>query len=206
MKTLGDIMKLLETIPASVLEREYVAGQFGLRNVGYDADDGASYDDPSSFVFTEKFFEQWRCTDTHVGYSIVYMDGEPVAMVTQEGRKCDKVFHWIGGVETYQRVFQRCVGFIRPDEYQPPEDGVLTEDTVLYETEARFRQRRVIWGDYKRVTVPGDGPIWKRHRCAGCSKSIHEIGVDPSGHKAGCPEAMRFYAENPDREPPEWWK
>lgn len=36
----------------------------------------------------------WYCTDSWVGYRIYFLDDEPVAVSTQQGRKCSEEFEW----------------------------------------------------------------------------------------------------------------
>lgn len=36
----------------------------------------------------------WYCTDSYVGYRMYFLDDEPVAVSTQQGRKCNEGFEW----------------------------------------------------------------------------------------------------------------
>jgi len=36
----------------------------------------------------------WYCTDSYVGYRMYFLDGEPVAVSTQTGRKSNEQFEW----------------------------------------------------------------------------------------------------------------
>lgn len=38
----------------------------------------------------EQYLVKWYCTDTYVGISVFQLDGVPVAIVRQQGRKCGK--------------------------------------------------------------------------------------------------------------------
>ena len=55
------------------------------------------------YRLTKYPIESWRCTDALVGSWALYFDEEPVAYITQEGRKSSKVFNWVSE-EAYSRV------------------------------------------------------------------------------------------------------
>lgn len=58
------------------------------------------YLDYEEHGFASYFLTSWLCTDTHVGTSIVFYAGEPIAVVHQESRRGGKAYAWIGGYET----------------------------------------------------------------------------------------------------------
>lgn len=76
----------------------FVNDQFDI-HLGYDVD--LEY-----HGFAQHFIAPWYCTDTWVGVSVIYYKDEPVAIIEQLGRKCDRVVRWIGGKETYNRIYK----------------------------------------------------------------------------------------------------
>lgn len=49
-----------------------------------------------SAPFTSKAFVQWRCSDTDVGWKVIYMMDDPVALSFQRFRKSSNEITWIG--------------------------------------------------------------------------------------------------------------
>ena len=105
----------------------------------------------SQHGFTTQPIFEWMCTDTTVGYHIVRLHGEPVALMTQEGRKMGVEFSWISE-PTYWRVRnlihqlasaeedKPAIDVVKldalvPTEYSVEYSGQLIYDWVLFEGE-----------------------------------------------------------------------
>jgi len=58
--------------------------------------------------FTERPIYQWLCTDTHVGCSAIYWNGEFIAITSQTSRKGDTMVEWVS-----EEVFNRVSAFIK---------------------------------------------------------------------------------------------
>lgn len=54
--------------------------------------------------FASYFLTSWLCSDTHVGTSIVFYDGEAIAVVHQGSRRGRKSYAWIGGYEAKLKI------------------------------------------------------------------------------------------------------
>lgn len=46
--------------------------------------------------FSHVIFDSWMCWDTPVGKSLVFFDGDPVAITSQTARKSDVEVFWLG--------------------------------------------------------------------------------------------------------------
>lgn len=57
----------------------------------------------------------WYCTDSWVGYRMYFLDDEPVAVSTQNGRKSDEQFEWFGK-ETACKVRDYILSIIPKEE------------------------------------------------------------------------------------------
>jgi len=87
-------MNLFELIPLIIKSKSNEAWV----DIGFIANELSI--DPS-FIFGENtrltsyWLKSWMCTDTVVGIRVVYLDDEPVMMISQGGRKCDKLVKWL---------------------------------------------------------------------------------------------------------------
>jgi len=65
-------------------------------NLNYDRFDydEFDYDNESNQRLKAYWFGNWHCTDSYVGYKMYFLDNEPVAVSTQNGRKSDEEFEW----------------------------------------------------------------------------------------------------------------
>jgi hypothetical protein len=70
--------------------------------------DGFYYVNLAGNGFTERPIYQWLCTDTHVGCSAIYWNGEFIAITSQECRRCDTTVEWVS-----EEVFNRVSAFIK---------------------------------------------------------------------------------------------
>jgi len=80
-----------------------------LSNLGYSEDFSARV--------TCYEVQTWQCTDTIVGTFIYYMDGSPVAVTIQTGRKSDKEVLFLSK-EAAQKM-REFIQSIMPDDYDP---------------------------------------------------------------------------------------
>ena len=51
--------------------------------------------DENNPKFTVYFLHSWYCTDRWVGYRVWLLEGEPIAITYQRGRKYDEEFSWL---------------------------------------------------------------------------------------------------------------
>lgn len=61
----------------------------------------------------EYYLMKWYCTDTWVGVSAIYLDGELVGCITQNARKAEKIYSWISllCVDKVRQVILECMEF-----------------------------------------------------------------------------------------------
>jgi hypothetical protein len=74
--------------------------------------------------FTVYFLHSWYCTDSWVGYRVWLLDGEPIAITYQCGRKYDEEFSWLpNGFDKAHKVILELHG-VKKLDYNPmtPED------------------------------------------------------------------------------------
>jgi len=74
------------------------------------------------------FIGKWLCTDTYVGYAILFLNNEAVACLSKPFRRSSVVFTWIGGLSTKKRVFDFCIDNIRPALNKELEEVRLDKD------------------------------------------------------------------------------
>jgi hypothetical protein len=72
---------------------------WGADDLAYDLDVSWDWDcDPEDIApkrMSECYFHTWICTDTQVGWRLVYLDSEPVAFMYLKCRKCDIKIFWV---------------------------------------------------------------------------------------------------------------
>lgn len=61
------------------------------------------YSDEFEKRVSEYFIAKWYCTDTYVGISILFLDDEPVCVLSQSARKSDIRYKWISS-ESFNSV------------------------------------------------------------------------------------------------------
>jgi hypothetical protein len=66
------------------------------------------YVDLAGNGFTERPIYQWLCTDTHVGCSAIYWNGEFIAITSQTSRRGATTVEWVS-----EEVFNRVSAFIK---------------------------------------------------------------------------------------------
>ncbi len=59
------------------------------------------------------------CTDSHVGFRVYFLDGKPVAMSHQTGRKCGETFEWVS-IEAFKNTHSFLLSLIEDDELPTP--------------------------------------------------------------------------------------
>lgn len=69
---------------------------------------------PEVSPITQCYFIQWLCTDSCVGGSILFFNEEPVAVTSQQGRKCDLNIEWLDE-ESYYKVYSYIKSFIKDE-------------------------------------------------------------------------------------------
>src|SRR5688572_30224618 len=95
------------------------------------------------------FYQNWYCTDSWVGGRIYFLDGEPVCVSWQSGRKSDEEFEWISR-ETFNKTKAYLLSLLIEEEktihlcdleqemgegYQVEFSGqFLTQDVILLKT------------------------------------------------------------------------
>lgn len=77
-----------------------------------------------------QYLIKWYCTDTYVGTCVFQLDGVPVAITTQNGRKCDThvTFLNAAGADA-MRVF--CLSLMQEEEQNSP--YILPDDEMIDE-------------------------------------------------------------------------
>lgn len=76
----------------------------------------------------------WCCTDTHVGYHAIWMDGEPVGYSFQSARKSDTSFRWISQ-EVVDRMRAVIMSYNEPEntsQFLDPNEDISEFYTVSY--------------------------------------------------------------------------
>jgi hypothetical protein len=75
------------------------------------------------------FLTNWYCTDTYVGKRVYFLDGEPVAISNQIGRKYDEKFTWVSK-EAYDKTKNYILSFATDPEI---EIDILEENDEMQE-------------------------------------------------------------------------
>ena len=96
----------------------------------------------SQHGFTTQPIFEWMCTDTTVGYHIVRLHGEPVALMTQEGRKMGVEFSWMSE-PAYWRVRNFIHQLARAEEDKPAIDVVKLDALVPTEYSVEFSSQLI---------------------------------------------------------------
>lgn len=68
-----------------------------------------------------------RCTDTEVGLRCYILDGNPVSISMQKGRKCDEVFEWVS-MEAFKTTHTFLLSLKEEDELPQPSIIDMEED------------------------------------------------------------------------------
>lgn len=63
----------------------------------------------------EYWVQYWYCTDTYVGFSVMFFNDKPVAYISQKGRKWDREYYWLSK-EAYNEVSNYLRSFIVIEE------------------------------------------------------------------------------------------
>ena len=71
---------------------------------------------PEVSPITQCYFIQWLCTDSYVGGSILFFNEEPVAVTSQQGRKCDLNIEWLSS-ESYYKVYNYVKSFTKEKHF-----------------------------------------------------------------------------------------
>lgn len=101
--------------------------------------------------------EYWLCTDTEVGYNILFFDDKIVAVTVQKGRKCDVNYYWVSE-EAYHEVFSYVKTFERINDAVIP---LLTKEALEEEWDeyynldfaSQFLNSHVTYYNNKRVYI-----------------------------------------------------
>lgn len=78
-----------------------------------------SWDDKFGARVKKHWIYNWYCTDTYVGLAAYYMDGEPVAVSFQSGRKSDEEIEFVSK-EAATKVREFIVTLLEPEEPSYP--------------------------------------------------------------------------------------
>ena len=87
------LKEIAEKIDKSEKNRDYISFdallyEFNMQEFYID------YDEPEAKRLEAYWIGHWYCTDSWVGYRMYFLDGEPVGVSTQKGRKCEEMFEW----------------------------------------------------------------------------------------------------------------
>jgi len=83
--------------------------------------------EPEINPISECYYFNWYCTDSIVGYSVIFFDNEIVAVSSQHGRKCSKDLTWFSQ-EAYHKVYD----FIDSlTEKHKPKVDILSNDDLF---------------------------------------------------------------------------
>lgn len=73
--------------------------------------------------FTEKFkkiyYRSWYCTDSYVGAAILTLNGEPVALSYQSGRKSQEIIEWLSDQSVEEAIIAVNEVLIKEEDYAP---------------------------------------------------------------------------------------
>jgi hypothetical protein len=80
--------------------------------------DGFYFVDLAGNGFTERPIYQWLCTDTHVGCSAIYWNGEFIAITSQTSRRGSVTVEW-ASEEVFNRVSAFIKTLVEEEPYKP---------------------------------------------------------------------------------------
>ncbi len=66
--------------------------------------------------FTQYYLAPWYCTDTWVGYEVIYYHDKPICLVYQSARKNDVEYHFVGGKQTVDEIFPVVAALFKPSD------------------------------------------------------------------------------------------
>ena len=127
MTTVSEILDQLKSVEPSTHYPDAIIDAVGLdySAINYDLEDNP---------FTEKYFKTWICTDTRVGHSVIYFNGNPIAFCEQSARKSPKHIVWY--VQDYQEDKTGPIELVRKwahdnYDYWHVVDEVVDQNTVI---------------------------------------------------------------------------
>ena len=91
---------------------------------------------PKVSLISQCYFIQWYCTDSYVGCSVLFFNDKPVAVTSQQGRKCTLNIEWLDE-ESYYLVYNYVKSFIKEDQHFDilPQADKLKEWGATYSVE-----------------------------------------------------------------------
>lgn len=79
-------------------------------------------------VITQKYFDTWICWDTHVGKSVIYLNGEPICITVKPYRKSETEFYWLGK-EQVHKTREYIMSLMKP--FDDDQFSFISESTVV---------------------------------------------------------------------------
>lgn len=96
----------------------------------------------SQHGFTAQPIFEWMCTDTTVGYHVIYLHGEPVCLSTKEARKASTNFSWFSE-DAYWRVRRLIHELAHAQAPKPMIDTVKLEALVPAEYSVEYSSQLI---------------------------------------------------------------
>jgi len=134
---------------------------------------------------TEAYYVKWYCTDAWVGYKVYFLDREPVAVSSQEGRKCLERFLWLsreaaiktkGYLETCIEKEDECDLFELITEEELSRD-IPAYYHITYSSQLLSKALYTVDGDKKCTVVRKRLPMKNHDLCATQVEVVFENGA-----------------------------